>query len=167
MIELDPMSVLHKTELGINAIKVRDRALSPRQRMLLILVNGVKSIGDLSNPMPNPDEARQLLTELLNAGFVHMLTPDKPMVTPIAAEEMRKSSQPVEALKVSIKRTTGLLEVLLGPSSEAMCLQLERCITRDEFVLRVEKLGDVVASVCSKKKAADFLDAALGRAPNP
>jgi hypothetical protein len=160
------MSVLHKTELGINAIKVRDRALSPRHRMLLILVNGVKSVGDLSNPMPNPDEARQLLTELFDAGFVHMPIPDKPMVAPVAVE-VRNSSQPVEALKVSIKRTTGLLEVLLGPSSEAMCLQLERCNTRDEFVLRVQKLGEVVASVCSKKKAADFVDAALGKASSP
>lgn len=167
MTDLDMKAVLHKTESGLNAIKVRDRALNPRQRMLLILVDGAKTAGDLSKTMPNPDEARQLLTELLLAGFVHIPVPVKAAPAPTSVDHKPASSAPAEPLKVAVKRATRLLEVLLGPSCEPMCLQLEKCNTHEEFVSRVNKLRSVVASIRSEKKATEFVEVALGLPHSP
>ena len=162
MTDLDLKAVLHKTEAGVNAIKVRDRALNPRQRMLLILVDGIKTVADLSKTMPSPEEAQQFLTDLLNAGFVHVPVAVKAALVPTSVEAKPASSVPAEPLKVAVKRATRLLEVLLGPSCEPMCVQLEKCATHEEFAARVNKLRTVVASIRSEKKATEFVEVALG-----
>ena len=55
MTDLDTHSVLRKTEAGVNAIKLRDRSLTPKSRMLLIVVDGHKSVGELTKARPGPD----------------------------------------------------------------------------------------------------------------
>ena len=61
MNDLDLASVLRKTAAGIDAIKLRERAVTPKMRMLLIMVDGVKTGAEVLKLVPNADEARQLL----------------------------------------------------------------------------------------------------------
>ena len=65
MNDLDLASVLRKTMAGTEAIKVRDRALTPKMRMLLIMLDGAKTGAELLKLVPNADETRQLLAELV------------------------------------------------------------------------------------------------------
>lgn len=160
MTDLDLNSVLRKTEAGVNAIKLRDRALTPKSRMLLIVVDGVKSVAELLKPLPNPDEARQLLGELLSAGFVMVLELPKP--APVAAPTPLKAA-PAGAddnLKPMIRRAARLLEDLLGPDAESLCLQIERCTSLSQFNGKIVEISRIVAAMRSEKKGAEFLLAA-------
>lgn len=166
MADLELNAVLRKTESGLGVIKLRDRALTPRQRMLLIMVDGVKTVSDLSNPMPEPAQARQTLAELLGAGLVSTVGRPRPVLKPMpkaAPTTMAQpaSAPPAEPLKVAIRRTTRLLENLLGPTCEPLCLQLEKCQNLDQFTRKVQDFRRIVASMRSEKKADEFVSAAL------
>lgn len=158
MTDLDLNSVLRKTEAGVNAIKLRDRALTPKSRMLLIVVDGGKSVAELIKPMPNPDEARQLLGELLTAGFVMMLDLPKPAPAPAPLKAIPTGSD--DTLKPMIRRAARLLEDLLGPDAESLCLQIERCTSHAQFNAKIIELSRIVATMRSEKKGAEFLLAA-------
>lgn len=167
MTDLDFTAVLRKTESGVNAIKIRDRALTPRLRMLLILVDGAKTVAELSKSTTSPDEARLLLGELLSAGFVQELDLPKPVAKPMPAPVPVKAVNPVpdEGLKAAIRRATHLLEDTLGPNAESLCLQIERCTNAAQFNAKVIEIARIVAAMRSEKKAAEFLLAALPSTP--
>jgi hypothetical protein len=157
MNDLDLASVLRKTMAGTEAIKVRDRALTPKMRMLLIMVDGVKTGADLLKTVPNVDEARQLLVELVNSGYAEQIEASKPVApTPIAAPPKPAGVAANDTLKVSIRRATRLLEDLLGPSSVDLCLQLERCTSPAQLKTKVAELSRIVAAMRSERKAAEF-----------
>ncbi|MDP2370145.1 hypothetical protein [Rhodoferax sp.] len=158
MTDLDPNSVLRKTEVGVNAIKLRDRALTPKSRMLLIVVDGGKSVAELIKPMPNPDEARQILGELLTAGFVQAL--DLPKPAPAPAPLKTAPVGPDDTLKPMIRRATRLLEDTLGPDAESLCLQIERCTSHAQLTAKIIEISRIVAAMRSEKKGAEFLLAA-------
>jgi hypothetical protein len=161
MNDLDLASVLRKTMAGTEAIKVRDRVLTPKMRMLLIMVDGVKTGADLLKLVPNADEARQLLAELVNSGYAEQIEAPKPVApAPVAAPPKPASAAADDTLKVSIRRATRLLEDLLGPSSVDLCLQLERCTSHAQLKTKVAELSRIVAAMRSERKAAEFLLAA-------
>lgn len=155
MTDLDVTAVLRKTEAGVSAIKLRDRALTPKLRMLLITVNGVKTVAELSASMPTPDEALQLLGELLSAGFVHELAQTQPATAPVDAKT--NSMAPNEVLKTAIRRATRLLVDTLGPDAESLCLQIERCTSAAQFNTKISEIARIVGAMRSEKKAAEFL----------
>lgn len=158
MADLELKSVLRKSESGVNAIKLRDRALTPKQRMLLIVVDGTKTVAELVKPMPDPDEARQLLAELLAAGYVH--EPELPAPASSSPPVVARVSS-TASLQSAIQRSTRLLESLLGPTSEPLCLQLEKCKNIDEFTTKVQELRRIVASMRSEKRADEFMSVAF------
>jgi len=162
MADLNLTSVLRKTESGVNAIKIRDRALTPKQRMLLIQVDGAKSVAELLKSLSSPDEARQILGELLSTGYVHEPDLPKAVVKPAPVAAKVSGIAPDASLKPAVQRATRLLESLLGPDSEPLCLQLEKCTGLDQFTARIHEIRKVVASIRSEKKADEFVAAALG-----
>jgi hypothetical protein len=157
MTDLDVTAVLRKTEAGVNAIKLRDRALTPRLRMLLITVNGVKTVAELSASMPAPNEALQLLGELMSAEFVCELAQAQPAsrTAPVDAKTSRMASN--EVLKTAIRRATRLLVDTLGPDAESLCLQIERCTSAAQFNTKISEIARIVGAMRSEKKAAEFL----------
>lgn len=160
MTDLELGSVLRKTESGVDAIKLRDRTLTPKLRMMLIVVDGSKTVAQLVQPMPDPIETRQVLAALLSLGYVCQL--DLPKVTPLPVLATAPRDTPDPSLKAAIRRTTRLLEDLLGPTCEPLCLQLEKCSSFDQFTAKVHDLRRIVAAMRSEKKAEEFLGAALG-----
>ena len=160
MTDVDLNSVLRKTEAGLNAIKLRDRALTPKSRMLLIVVDGVKPVAELLKPLPNPDEARQLLGELLSAGFVMALELPKPIPLPAATPLKAAPAGADDNLKLMIRRATRLLDTMLGPDSEPLSLQIERCKTIEQFNTKVLEVSRIVGAMRNERRGADFLVAA-------
>jgi len=167
MTDLALTYLLRKTESGVNAIKVRDRAMGHRHRMLLILVDGAKPVGALVKSLANPDEARQVLGELLDSGYIEIVnappppSAQAPAPVPAAAAEKVSGALTEAALPDAIRRATRLLENLLGPGSEPLCLQLEKCKSIDQFTARILEIRRVVAGMRSETKAAEFVAAAL------
>lgn len=158
MDELSVATVLRKTQAGVMALKERSTALTHKSRMTLIMVDGLKSVYELTRFSPDPPHAVQTLQDLLAAGFVEAA---------IAARSAQVSAQSVAQggqsdITASIRRTVKLLEGLLGPSAEPLSMQVEKCRTQEELVLKVQSLRRVVAGMHSEKKADEFVAAALG-----
>ena len=65
-------------------------------------------------------------------------------------------------LKASIKKATRYLESLMGPASEGLCIQLERCKSESDFLAKVSEVQRILAISRSEKKAAEFVAATLG-----
>lgn len=169
MADLVLTNVLRKTEAGINAIKVRDRAMAQKQRTLLILVDGTKPVATLIKSLNDPDDARQVLGELLDSGYVEIANMPAPgqisapgaAIAPPPATATVTSALSDKDLADAIRRATRLLENLLGPGSEPFCLQLEKCKSIDQFTARVLDFRRVVAGMRSETKADEFVAAAL------
>ena len=184
---LNPASVLKKTEAGLTAIKERDRALAPRARTLLIMMDGIKNASQLAAMNTDVVQGMELLEQLVQSGFATstdgasvqgvapMATPvvttaaigkppapvaaAVPSASPVAAPAV---SQPARDLKTSVRAATRFLEGWLGPVSESFCLQLERCKTPAEFESKVLEIKLLLATARSVKKAEEFSAAALG-----
>jgi hypothetical protein len=176
MSPLNPTIRLRKTDAGLVAIKERDRSVAPRARTLLIMVDGVKTVAQLVSLYANPSEGMDLLSQLVQSGLltevrdaaspapaVAAAVPPAPVVTSANASVPVKNAGavPTRDLKASIRAATRFLEGWIGPASEPLCLQLERCKTFAEFETKVQDIKVALASR-SASKAEEFAAKALG-----
>ncbi len=177
MAELNPASQLRKTEAGMLAIKERDRTLLARARTLLIMVDGTKTVAQLAALNADVAQGLELLAHLEQLGFVSVVVkpvaaptqrvaaaastaaPSTPVAPPPAAAPVQA---PVRDLQTSIRMATKFLENWMGPGSEPLCIQLERCKTSQEFAAKVQEIRVLLATARSVKKAEEFSIAALG-----
>ena len=161
-------TVLKKTDQGIEAIKHRDRALAPRERTTLILVDGSKRLQDLAQACGSLDEALRIGQALVDLGLASVVSGGAAAPSPTAAAAgdapaaAAAAAQPQD-LRSSTRRATKALEDLLGPACEPLALQLEKCKSMAELQAKIQELRTVVASMRSEKKAEEFVAAALGR----
>ena len=162
-------TVLKKTDQGIEAIKHRDRALAPRERTTLILVDGSKRLQDLAQACGSLDEALRIGQALIDLGLASVVSGGAAAPSPTAAAAAgdapaaaAAAAQPQD-LRSSTRRATKALEDLLGPACEPLALQLEKCKSMAELQAKILELRTVVASMRSEKKAEEFVAAALGR----
>lgn len=159
-------TVLKKTDQGIEAIKHRDRALPPRERTTLILVDGSKRLQDLAQACGSLDEALRIGQALVDLGLASVVSGAVAPPSPTHAttgNTPATAATPVQDLRTSARRATKVLEDLLGPACEPLALQLEKCKSVAELEAKIQELRPVVASMRSEKKAEEFVAAALGR----
>ncbi len=178
MAELNPASQLRKTEAGMLAIKERDRTLLARARTLLIMVDGTKTVAQLAALNADAAQGLELLSHLEQLGFVSVVgtAPLSAQPASVAAPAVAAMPTPAHApapaaaqvqppardLKMSIRAATRFLEGWMGPGSEPLCIQLERCKTPIEFEAKVQEIRVLLATARSVKKAEEFGAAALG-----
>lgn len=166
--ELLPSSILHKTALGLAAVKAHDRSLDQKSRTLLILMDGSKTVQELSKFSPDPVQIPLLLQSLLDMGLVAQATQAEEVVAPTSAAVPQSVVGAAGVLKAPLdlkgaaRKASRALENILGPSSEVLCMQIEKCKTMDELVAKVQDLRVVVARLLSVKKADEFVASALG-----
>jgi hypothetical protein len=165
---MQALTVLKKTDQGIEAIKHRDRALAPRERTILILVDGSKRLQDLAQACGSLDEALRIGQALVDLGLASVVSggaaPPSPTTSAASdAPAAATAAAPPQDLRSSTRRATKALEDLLGPACEPLALQLEKCKSMAELQAKILELRTVVASMRSEKKAEEFVAAALGR----
>lgn len=165
---MQALTVLKKTDQGIEAIKHRDRALAPRERTTLILVDGSKRLQDLAQACGSLDEALRIGQALVDLGLASVVSGGAAPPSPTTAASgdapaAATAVAPPQDLRSSTRRATKALEDLLGPACEPLALQLEKCKSMAELQAKILELRTVVASMRSEKKAEEFVTAALGR----
>lgn len=160
---MNPTDVVKKTEAGVKAIQTRDKALPPRQRTMLIMVDGVKPLQAYAQVSASLQEAMDILEALRSAGLIELVTPPvlSNMVQP-AAVPSRPAPAPTMDIQADIRRATRVLEDLLGPACLPLALQLEKCKTKDELIAKIQEVRKAVAGMRSEKKADEFVVSALG-----
>jgi hypothetical protein len=180
---LDKSLTFHKSPKGAEAIATRHGELTPRQRSMLILVNGRRSRDELArlgqvlgdpqklldqleqagyiergDPRPGPESApAPLLPVWGNSGFGPSSTP-----APLGGSD---SSYPGFAADLADQEVplgqaqrfaVERLKDMLGPAADDLCPQLEAATTAPEFTAAVRSTAKVLRAMVGPELAAQF-----------
>ena len=63
-------AIYKKTDKGVEALKIRDASLPQKSRVLLILIDGKKTLSDLTPLLTIGSDSHLRIKELLDAGFI-------------------------------------------------------------------------------------------------
>lgn len=118
---MDLRVVLQKTEKGIEEIKTRAQRLEQRLRTLLIVVNGKMTGADLVRQFEPIGDVQPMLERLIAEGIVR----EAPVPAAVDFKEIR--------LQLSHALTHAM-----GPTGDAIALQLEQCKSMDALRAYIE-----------------------------
>lgn len=148
---MDMDSMYRKTRRGTDAIANRHPALGPRQRSLLILVDGRRSVAELravAAACGNTDDALQ---GLLAQGLIEPVAASAGAAAP---EPARASALPLaQARSLAVRR----LNDLLGPGATDLCLRLEATQSVQEFRAAIRRVEATLREVVGPQRAAQFV----------
>jgi len=148
---MDKETIYRKTAAGADAIATRHAALGPRQRSLLILVDGRRDAGELAVLGAACGDAEELLRGLFAQGFIEPLPARAPAPAPVAAAKPAISL--AQARSLAVRRLTDLL----GPGATDLCLRLEATHDANEFRAAVRRVEAALREVVGPQRAAEFL----------
>jgi len=158
---LDKSAIYHKSAQGAEAIATRSAALSPKQRSMLILVNGKRPIRELATLGQGLGEPEQLLAQLADAGFIETASPSANAPTepaplmPASGPERAATELAVplpQAKRFAVRR----LNEMLGPTAQDMCIRIESARTPQEFRAAVRRAETVLREVVGPQLAQQF-----------
>jgi len=149
---LDESLVFHKTQAGASEIATPVHALPPKLRRALIMVDGAKSVADLS-AMFRPGEAAAFLLELQAKGLVSLSGGEIAKAADAPAPEPA-AGLPQERFEQIRREAMREISHRLGPNGDALALKVERCATPQELRVALREAEKILAS---------FLGAEYGR----
>jgi hypothetical protein len=150
--------VYEKTASGIDEITGTQRRLTPRQRQVLILIDGKRTLNEIAQSLPRLTVA-EIIEELAAQGFIQ--DPNRPKTsshiiepTPNAPEV--SAEQLAETKNILISSTTehlGLMgRTMVEQISKASSYeQLKACISRWHMAIRESKGGRMIADELMSK----------------
>jgi hypothetical protein len=154
--------VYHKSAKGSEAIATRQHGLSPKQRSILILIDGKRGFDELAKLSSALGDTEQLLGQLLEQGFVEPVAasagaaaaaaPSPSAAGKPAAAPAAKGASLIDAQRYASRR----LFDLLGPSSEPACLRIEAARNAQDLQSAIKLAEIMVNDVRSGKVAAEF-----------
>jgi hypothetical protein len=159
-------SVFEKTELASTEIRVSSLHLTPKQRRVLIMIDGKRTSADLEM-MLRPGELEPIIQTLLElrliasfgeSGQQHVGSP----VVPSPAKPVVQTFNDPQQLKLLQRKATHIVEAALGMSAMDLCLRLEKTTSMGEFLAVSEKVVDVLASTGHRKAAEQYRHEVLG-----
>ncbi len=142
-------AIYHKTAKGQQAIASREHGLGPRQRSMLILIDGKRGFDDLAK-LGDPT---QILEQLLADGFIEPVGPPgataagpatgAAMLPPVAPPRPPATpAQPgaagvslADAKRIAVRKLTDLI----GPNAEELCIRIESAKTAADFLAAVAR----------------------------
>lgn len=160
-------AILKKTEKGSNALKVRDPLLSHKARVLLILIDGKKTIGELAPLLTQGSDTHEKFNELLQAGFVvenphqELLHAQPNNINTIDAVSKSDNTDSKVSLQDAIRNARRMLIDMLGPNSDVLCMQLEKCKSKDEFNDKILEFRKIIGSMRNEKLGDEFVKASI------
>lgn len=162
-------TIFKKTEKGILALKVRDHALSFKLRNLLIMVDGIKTVEQLGRVTTSGADVQTHIDLLKAQEFVQVVSSsaaNTAMVNRLQEAQTPATftgtaSTALPSLPTAIKQSAKSLLDLLGPNSESLCIQLEKCQTIDQYNEKILALRKVIASMRNETIANEFVKNAI------
>ena len=149
-----------KTGSGSDAIATRHSGLAPRQRSLLILVDGRRTAGELATLTSAFGDTEELLQALLSQGFIEAIAQVK--AVPSRPALLDSGPAPLAAAAaVPLARARSLasrrLIDLLGPGASELCVKLEATRTVEEFRGTLRRVEGILREVVGSQRAAQFV----------
>lgn len=148
---MDAQAIYRKSEKGAEAIATRGHGVGGKQRMLLILVDGKKSVEDLIKLAAGMGESAQLLQQLAADGLI------EPVPGAVAGKPAAAAGA---AAGIDLSRpralATRLLAEQLGPLADELAIRLEAARDLPQFVEAMKKAYSVVREVKGSAAADRF-----------
>lgn len=156
-------AILKKTDKGVEALKVRDASMPQKSRVLLILIDGKKTLADLSPVLTIGSDSLERVKELFNSGYIVEILQDQPIATVNQTAQNTAIVTKTDAvnLQTAIRSATRMLSDMLGPNSDVLCMQLEKCKTKDEYNSKILEFRKIIGTMRSEKHGDDFIKAAI------
>lgn len=161
-------AVYRKSALGAEAIANRSHGLLPKQRSVLIMVDGKRSYDDLMKVAGALGDPEQLLGDLEAGGFIEptgavVARASTPAATgaPVPAAARVETAAPapggtattlVDAKRLAIR----LITQVLGPMGEDLCIRVEAARDLEAYVAAVRKAHGVIREVRGSTEAGRF-----------
>jgi hypothetical protein len=180
---LEKSATYHKSPKGAEAIATRQGELTPRQRSMLILVNGRRSCAELAQLGQMLGDPELLLEQLADSGFIETGDPRPgPPSAPASLLPVWGSSgwgqisNPVPLstgdssypgfaadlgdhevpLSQAQRFAVERLKDMLGPAADDLCVQLEAATTAPEFTAAVRSTESVLRDMVGPELATQF-----------
>ncbi len=163
---MNKSAIYQKSSRGTEAIATRQHGLGPKQRSMLILVDGKKGFDELAKLAAMLGDPAQLLDELETGGFIEVTagtaapaaTAPSPL-TPVAAPAV---SLP-DAKRFAVRRLTDAM----GPSADELCLRIEAARNAAEFQAAVARAEGILRQVRGSAIAAAYASEVALHSPAP
>lgn len=155
-------TVYRKTASGSEAIAKRDPALGPRERSLLIMIDGRRGSAELG-ALGNLDT---MLPALLALGFIEPVPQEQSQKSREGADSRAPDSRAPDSIasvpdssltfpaaqRLAVRR----LNELLGPGAVDMCMRLEKARTPQEYLSALRQVEASLRQVVGAEAAARF-----------
>jgi len=176
---MDNKTQFRKSAKGSEAIAKRLYGLAPKQRSLLILIDGKRSVEDLAKMSAMFGDTMQLLAELEGGGFIEADTAAAPVapgvpamaampavaaasssVTAAAFAPPADSAPEAPAGKVSLAEAKRFavrkLTDLMGPMADSLCMRLESARNVEEYNAMIARIESILRETRGMNVAAGF-----------
>lgn len=164
-------AIYHKSARGVDAIATRQHGLGPKQRSMLILIDGKKSFEDLAKLAAMLGDPAQLLSELEAGGFIEAAAgapapaPTASAAQPVTAPSPLAADAPAISLPDAKRLAVRKLTDAMGPMAEELCLRIEAARTAAEFQAAVARAEGMVRQVRGPITAAAFAAEVAAHSP--
>jgi hypothetical protein len=156
-------TIYRKTAKGQAEIETRAHRLPPRLRGALIMVDGQRSIDDLTKLVPGDAEAT--LQQLLVDGFIDVfavLADRPPAPAPAPTPAPAKSGGSIETTKRDAVR---YLNDKLGPAGEGVAIKIERAKSMAELQPLLAQAAQVLHSFGGSSTSEPFITRFINNPP--
>jgi hypothetical protein len=161
---MDRNAVPAKTAKGVDEVKSRAHGLPQKQRTILIMVDGVATVGDILAKFGGIPEIAAALDALARDGFVEVkATKGAPAAAAAVASTGPVPAGPAtqpQSRGEALSALTRFLHDNLGPDADLVTGNLEKARTAAEFTAAAERCADMLDAVRGKQKAQTFRDRA-------
>ena len=151
--------IYQKSAKGAEAIATRQHGLGPRQRSLLILVDGKRGPDELAKLAGMLGDAEQQIERLAADGFIEPGAVAAPtQAAASAAARLQPAQSPgggltlVAAQRFAVRKLTDLL----GPTAEEICLRIEGTRNVAEFNAAIARAEGMLRQFAGTGTAANF-----------
>ena len=144
---MDSTTVYAKSPIGQEEVATRARHVPARQRALLIMVDGRRSVGELLANHPAADEALGHLSALAEGGFIVEVS------SAAAAAPAADVHAGLEETKQVVVQT--LIE-FLGPNADVFAMRVEAIATREQLATECEMLCRMLEGSVGRGPAQRF-----------
>lgn len=149
---MDSRAIYKKSDKGAEAIAARAPGVAGKLRTLLILVDGKKTVEELTRLAEGLGESAQLLGQLDAEGLIELVSAGTPApgATPAGA-----SGSGENLVKLKSLASRQLIE-LLGPMSDELCMKIEDARDLPQFIDIIKRAYGVVRQVRGGAAAEKF-----------
>jgi len=146
-------NILRKTDKGRFEVQTRAYQVGPRERSVLIMVDGKTPARTLLAKLSFMKKADEILDELRVGGFIDVCGKDQAV-----RREMRMPTFTPLTDEMRIRRQFARHFILetFGPSGDYMALRLEGCQTRETLLPLLEECRSYIEIGAGESKAQEF-----------